>query len=571
MDFAEGIPRPDLFEKALASAYPGRENLKNLIRKAFNYRVGIEDMTSSSSRDETIVGDVIAWAQKEGPDRQELLVRGAYVQQPGNSEMQDYIEEVDFDYCYLSALGFEADVFVSYADDADPVWIKKFVRSLRSKTVRLLESPVRVMTSQNGSDAAQKSALLVAVLTPDYADSAHCRQEREGYLLRSGNSPDKLFTALRAPDAARPPDIPRTRHYEFQDDDDYFSEVDNLSRDLKDTLLKEKRNTDPAGVPPELFVNADSGDTDMQKAAAVSVPFLPVRDLARTVYLAEGTPDLFQERKAVERYLKQAELTVLPETTNRFCSQQDFIAEMNAHLEQCALYVQLLGAECDATPDLASGYAGLQHEQAVASQKPRLLWRPPDLKPADIASEAYRKLVELADVRAEPLEDFKRAVTQKLKELSTPPPPPTPPRALPWVFVDYALEDHDHVEQVVRTRLNAHHFDVSFPYHAAKSPSESRSYLQSQLEQCDVLLVVYGNSPLTWVTEQLRLSRRFRAANAQNFVAKALYDAPPRDKPEKLPFEVPDLQMLACRSSAEPLDAFLDELVRRSADAGDES
>jgi hypothetical protein len=146
------------------------------------------------------------------------------------------------------------------------------------------------------------------------------------------------------------------------DDVRYYDRLNDLSCDLAETLQRLKR--------------AATSQTTAAPATAISVSISEIRP---TVFLAEATDDLDAQRNAVQRYLEQAGVRVLPETLYSR-TPAAFQQALDSDLAQSTLFVQLLsGVLGKKPPDLPQGYVRLQCERARALDIPMLQWRSPEL------------------------------------------------------------------------------------------------------------------------------------------------------------------------------------------------
>src|SRR5262249_23225429 len=144
-------------------------------------------------------------------------------------------------------------------------------------------------------------------------------------------------------------------------------------------------------------------------------------------------------------YLTQAGLGILPETWYREDGQQEFQAAMQADLQRCSAFVQLLGR----LPGRKARFAGdrrfpaVQYEIAKDAGKPILQWREQADGPAAVEDRGHRALLEGA--RTCGFEEFKRAVVEAARRKS----PASKPRAANVaVFVNADRTDLDIARQL---------------------------------------------------------------------------------------------------------------------------
>jgi hypothetical protein len=79
------------------------------------------------------------------------------------------------------------------------------------------------------------------------------------------------------------------------------------------------------------------------------------------------------------------------------------------------------------------------------------------------------------------------------------------------------------------------------------NPEDVRKELEKNLLDCDALLILYGNSPVTWVHDQLRYWRKVSWKREQPIRALAVCEGPPEPKDE-LTMVLPTMQHINCRS-----------------------
>ena len=293
------------------------------------------------------------------------------------------------------------------------------------------------------------------------------------------------------------------------------------------------------------------------KALAAATPQVP--NPKATVFLAEVTDDLDPRREQVRRYLEQAQVRVLPE--RRYLEGQAFQQVLEEDLAHSTLFIQLLGEYPGRRPpDIPQGYARLQLEQAQTLHVPILQWHDPELVLDQVESEEQRELLGTVSVYAEPLESFKQRVVQQA--IPPPPlsPPPVPPGSAPVVFINVERRDRalaeavrDQVEMPIITTLPV----------GEGTSSEVREDLEDKLIDCDALIVVYGQTTLSWVDKQLLHCNRIVPRRDRPLRALCVYDGPPEDKPE-VSIRMQGLDVLVCRREldAERLQAFLAPLLQ---------
>ena len=106
-------------------------------------------------------------------------------------------------------------------------------------------------------------------------------------------------------------------------------------------------------------------------------------------------------------------------------------------------------------------------------------------------------------------------------------------------------------------RLIEHGFWAAMPPERGE-PSEIRRDLEGNLQDCDGLLIVYGQTTATWVRNQLRQARKVVGQREQPLRCLAVCEGPPPEK-DGLAFLLPHLHNLNCRNGLD--DSALMEFI----------
>ena len=436
---------------------------------------------------------------------------------------------------------FEHDVFVSYAHVDDEVfpgrsigWVSELVQFLKLRLNQKLgradayslwidrELGAYAPISEQLMGTIAKTAVLLVILSPGYVASEWCRRERNGFLrlVRAGGA-TRVMVVEREPieDSQWPDELKDLKLFRFwmaqetkprrilgypkpDDDNEYYSRMEDLCADLADMLKRMRTSGEPAQVSPQ------------------SGPL---------VYLARTTYDLDHEWNDVKRYLDQAGIRVLPETSYPL-EADTFRASAERDIRQCKLVVQLLSMVPLRKPATSpTDFATIQLDLAKQLGKPVLQWRHPELDPDIVRDELQKKLLEGSNVRAESLEDFKQEVRKRAFAKTVVPPP-----VRAFVFVDVDVQDGPLADAVC---ASLDQFGAEWVLPRAMSckgreldPEAVRSDLEYNLRDCDALIIVYGNSDVDWVRNQLRLSRKTLASRERPLNALAVFEGPPADK-----------------------------------------
>jgi len=319
-------------------------------------------------------------------------------------------------------------------------------------------------------------------------------------------------------------------------DAEYYSAVDDLIREIV-TELKGLKSAEPR--------------------SAVGTLLTP----NSTVFLAEVTDDLEEQRNNVKRYLDQAGIVVLPQNG---CSLQPdaFRQVVREGLAKADIFVQLLSAlPGKRPPDLPEGYAKCQVQLALSLSKPVLQWRSPALDMAAVQDAAQRMLLDAATVRAEGIEDFKREIRRRLDERQKMPTSQGPTDA--FVFVDMdSTTDRPLAEQLCDI-LGRHDAGYMLPTDD-QDPRKFRKDLREKLLSCNALILLYGATTRSWVDGHLKELQKMLALRSEPLRGLAIVEGPP-DPKDRLSIMLPKMKVINCRGGVKEAEVkrFLETLDGR--------
>jgi hypothetical protein len=491
---------------------------------------------------------------------------------------------------------FENDLLISYAHiDDQPLlegqagWVSTLHRILEVRVAQLLGEKPRIWRDPKlqGNDFVQqtilveqlpKVALLLTVLSPRYIQSEWCVLELEEFCRVSATSggvriADKarIFKVIKTP-------IPRERHPES----------------LKPLLGYEFFVVDPqSGRPRELF---QAYGPDAERAFLAKLDDLaydiakllellksvdgdgnssaPAQESKGTVYLAETSVDLRDEREAVKRDLLRNGYEVLPDRPLPLVAAE-LEAFLREQLVRSCLAIHLVGRGYGVVPDGDTrSIVAVQHEIAAAqSGLPRLLW----LSPGEVEDERQRSFLEhlrtAPGVHAEaelleiPLEDLKTRIHKKL----APPEPRKEKASAPaeegGLVRIYLICDQADLEAArpVEDALFDRGFEV-LPTLFDEDEAQARLDHEENLCTCDAVLLFQGQASEMWLRRKLReIQKSAGLGRERPLLAQGLYLGAPQT-PQKERFRTLEAQVLREPQdgfSPEALAPFLAEIVRR--------
>ncbi|BDI05709.1 toll/interleukin-1 receptor domain-containing protein [Sphaerotilus microaerophilus] len=450
-------------------------------------------------------------------------------------------------------MAFSDDVFISYAHLDNQAltagsegWISSFADALGKRLGEVMGKPPRIWRDPKlqgndvfGDELAaryQHAAALVSVFTPRYLASDWCQRELTGFwqaAAQSGGAVQghkaRVFKVVKTPvDSQRVPALVQPLlGYEFyrlqpgngrplefnkvygaEAERDFWVRLNDLAYDIAD-LLKQLEQPD-AGTPPP------------------------------AAYLATVTSDLREPHDALRRELLRQGWRVLP-TVELPLVAAEAEALVRAQMAQVLLSVHLLGATAGLVPEgsdesMQALQARIAAEQARSSARAndhnhgqglaRLLWLAPD---ADSAEARQRALLDAlrddpipapgSDLLKTSFEALKTEVVRRMQAaqdalaaraaqataLTAQAAGGQPTR----IYLVCSADDEAAV-QPLQEHLFGLGFEVVLPLFEGDE-SQLRELNDTELRDCDGLLLYYGAGGELWLRQKLAELRRLPA------------------------------------------------------------
>ncbi len=495
---------------------------------------------------------------------------------------------------------FENDIFISYAhiDDQSLIegqngWVSNLHRVLQVRVAQLLGKTPKIWRDPKlqgndvfGDELVQslpKTAILLSVLSPRYAQSEWCQRELSEFYdaaaraggVRLGNK-SRVFKVVKTPVPLeqQPPDFREVLGYEFYVVDEetgrpheldqafgsdaqrkYWAKLDDLAYDITEMLGK----------------IAENGGGGVAAANAAG----PAE--GKTVYVAKTGFDLNEQRDELVRDLQRRGHEVLPD--QQLPLYADGIeAYLQEALPRCQLSVHLIGKSYGLIPEGATrSVLELQNDLAIeharAGDLARFIWMPPDLQVED---ERQRALVEHlhtdtpthegADLLLVPLEDLKSAIQESLEAEE-----PEEEEAAGGEDVEngaasiYLLCDQRDADSVLDfgDYLYDQGLEVTLPVFEGNE-TEIREDHEANLRDCQAAIIYYGGANDLWLRRQLRELRKSPGYGRSGPIpVRAVYVAPP-ETPQKRRFRTREASVIRGSSSFDPAD--LENLLQELGD-----
>jgi hypothetical protein len=450
---------------------------------------------------------------------------------------------------------FENDIFISYAHiDNEPLaeglkgWVEAFHERLRVKLTQMLgEEPsiwrdLKLQGNDKFSDTLVARVghvgLLVSVLSPRYVKSEWCLREIEEFArsaLASGGLQigDKLriFKVLKThiPLEEHPLPLRETLGYEFFEYDPARGRAKEFSQEVvpaRDIRYWEKLDDIAYDIKQMLeTLKGASGQP------SVGAPGL-------TIYLAETTSDLCQERERIKRELMQHGHTVLPDKALPLVGGE-IERVVSDFLARSQMSVHLIGGPYGIIPEgQKKSVVHLQSDLALdlGDRLQRIVWMPIGIEGQDDAQQRFidqfrmgragGKATEVLQTRLEELKTLiQERIALKIRE-SEIKQSPVSNGDRPSV---YLISDKQDIGEAmpVADYLFDHGLDVTQPATEGEEALVLEDHKENLLS-CDAAMIYYGRASEIWLRmKQRELQKIAGYGRTSPMAAKAIYISGP--------------------------------------------
>lgn len=336
-------------------------------------------------------------------------------------------------------MALDIDVLITYAEKdnetakkGDTGWVGHFKRFLELMLFQVLGSKPNVVLKSEFDSATSPTldnvAVMVAVLTRDFAQSGRCLDAVETFHKAAQGSPfSRIFKVLKAPLplTEHPPRLRDLLGYDMYQQDvetglikeysDFFSEeaerqywmkMVDLAYDIHETLLMLKQGDNKTGAR-NIFKR-------------------------KTIYLAETGHDLSVQRNIIKRELQRHGYIVLP-TSTLPTQASELERAVRKDMESSAYTIHLVGTAYGEIPEGSNrSVVDIQNQIAteITSEKrsrgedfSRLIWIAPNLRNASERQKTFIDTIKRdteaqdgTEILQNPLEDFKNIMREELLE-----------------------------------------------------------------------------------------------------------------------------------------------------------
>lgn len=473
---------------------------------------------------------------------------------------------------------FEKHLFISYAHvDNLPTpgdndgWVTRFHKYLETYLSQSMGEEARVwrddrlrgdvIFAQEIVNQFPKTAVLLSVLSPRYLESDWCLKEVNEFCKTAestgGLTIDNRARVLRAMLTRIPADRREQLPGILRDALGYeFYQETEGKRDLP---LDPSFGNGESYRRQIYFLAQDIADLIhelKQKDAAILQPPIPPNSKP-SVYLAECSYDLHDDRERIRGELKAHGYNVVPDELSRLPDlETDYVTEVGRLLAQCRLSVHIVGKSRGKVPDGPSQKSAVQLQNELAASKSegnglrRVIWLPEGTQSDQPDQQAFieglQKIAALqrgADLVTADLEVLKGVIHTALQQLDEPDagkPDSTTSTRLVYLICD----QRDRSATIaLRKFLKEAGLEVKIPVFEGDAATV-RQANQDLLTQCDAVILFYGAGDEAWkrtVEGDLKKVKGYRGEKPM--LAGYTYLAEPAtdDKKELIELEEPYL------------------------------
>ncbi len=450
---------------------------------------------------------------------------------------------------------FEDDIFISYssADDellygSEEGWVTRLHHDLEGRLKQLLGRQLKIWRDDAELQVNDeltptlvellgKSGLLLTIVSPTYFESKWCSKEFCVFCARAEatgglrfRTKSRIIKVVKTPvdRGLQPPEM----------------------RDLVSFEFYEKSKSKSGAT---LEYNWEYGDkkkyvrklNDLAYGIANSLRLLSGQLKAftprATVYLAETTPDLRDEREEVWRDLLQRGFAVLPDEAVS-PEESHFKDKVRSLLGRSAISIHLIGREYDEVPkgeteSRAAVEAALAAERCSDPRFQRVIWMPVGLKTDDAQQQrlidfllndsSAQERTELLQTKLEDLKTFledrfagKEKPTREIK-------PKFAAKGPLWVYIIAdALDITSGATAPLEEYLLDQHYEVIVSQ-PSEDETQAREIHTEHLRLCDACIIFYGKASSLWLETKRADLRRVVDARTDPVRAKVIYVAAP--------------------------------------------
>jgi hypothetical protein len=490
---------------------------------------------------------------------------------------------------------FIDDVFISYRhldnellDDQGKGWIDNFHERFESilgetlgyapKIWRDVRLPGSAYFADVLEERIRKTAVLISILSPGYIQSEWCIGELREFCRLADASGGlvvgerlRIFKVVKTyiEHAEHPPEFQKQLGYEFYEidkmtqrpvafgqelgrnrDQRYWNKLDDLAWDVKHVLSAINPR---AEAPTRAHVFAQTKGT---------------------IYLAQTTSDLGEERDQIKRELLNRGYDILPDKELPFLSPS-YEEAVRECVARAKLSVHLIGGTYGIVPERAAGRSIVCLQNEIAAERSsresfsRLLWMPVGLVPQEEAQAQFIEHLRTdattqrgAEFLQTPLEELKTVLQIRLSRTNGHKPEAASlEQSPPKIYLIFDRRDLDGVLPLNSYLSDERQYQVLLPLLDEEGADDTQAFdiHKENLVECDAVLIYYGKANQVWFEYKRRdLKKIVGLDRKRQLMAEAIYIAPPKTAHKQL-FSSPGAVVIKNFGEFSPadLDSFL--------------
>lgn len=372
---------------------------------------------------------------------------------------------------------------VEYTTDVSPSRLKRMPRYVKSEwCLRELEEFIDKVEQNQPVDTGNKSRVFKVIKAPiERTQHPAKTQDMTGYeFFREDPSSGRLREFVRG--------------FGANIDPEFWEKLYDLAQDICQLLETVKEQQD-GPAPPS------------------------VTPSGRTIYLAQTTFEMNDNRDLLRRELEAYGHTVLPDQALPMRGPELETAVRN-DLQACDLSIHFVGAEYGVVPEAAEhSIVKLQNdlavERAAAPGFTHLLWLPPNLDPTDARQQTFiaglldgSMLARDSELLQTPIAELKATVHDRLtprEEDAAPDGDAAPAEGEDGPLIIYLIcdEQDEEATEPLDNYLYEQGFEVKLPVFDGSEAEVAEAH-RERLRRCDAALIYYGGGSEAWLDSKIR-------------------------------------------------------------------
>jgi hypothetical protein len=485
---------------------------------------------------------------------------------------------------------FEHDFLISYAHiddqalvDGEPGWVSQLHRLLEIRVGQLLGQTPKIWRDPKlqGNDffadtildRLPKIAAIVSVFSPRYVQSDWCNRELKGFCAAAEQSGGvrihdkaRIFKVVKTPVnlEKQPDEVKPMLGYDF------------FVYDPQSGRPRELAATYGPGSDRAFLVKLDDLAYDIAQLLELlhenqGAATAPAAETKGTVFLAETTFELREERESIKRDLIRNGYEVLPDRPLPLVAP-DLTTAAREQLGRSNLSIHLVGKNYGVVPE--GGVKSLpEMQQMLASERGGLasiIWIAPELEIDDERQHAFidhlrtdSTVHTTAELLETPIEDLKTLIYRKLAPPKVEKATIAPSGELTRIYLLCDQEDVDATGPLT-DYLFDRGYEVILPLFD-EDEAQARMEHEETLRSADAVIIFYGAGNEVWLRRKLReLQRSGGLGREKPWLGRAIYVAgPPTPQKERLrTLEATVLHEGAAGFQTQVIDTFIADLAK---------